>query len=358
MRRLVLLWALAVLPLEAVSCQGATPGELESAVTQSPTHVISTLTTVSPAITGTPISTRTRTPTATPSPTSQATLTPTLSPTLPPTSTPTPLPPAPTTIPSPGSDCPPDAGCLRIENQCAGALVFQLIGEGVEQEVSIDAGSATTMHLPAGQHAYRALVEVFGCMSGGQGLQDRYCTRLNTDYRDTVIVENGLTSRLVFTVTCQQWDGSDCMDPTLTLLELSEPAPAATLPGPPTATATPTAACECAPNLACLRAENLVGDQLIIEIRGANIAQDFQVEPNSQATVELPHGQYEYLAHTKTGYRVHRYGDNIYIGRASAVYLAGTLDAAAGACHRLAFSVSCGWWDQGRCFDPVLVLAD
>jgi hypothetical protein len=212
------------------------------------------------------------------------------------------------------------------------------------------------MHLPAGQHEYRALVEVFGCMWGGQGLRDRHCVRLNTEYRETVMVENGLTSRLVFTVTCQQWDGGDCIEPRLTLLELSEPAPTATLPGAPTATATPAAACECAPNLACLRAENSVGDQLIIEIRGANIAQDVQVEPNSQATVELPPGQYEYLAHTKTGYRAHHYGGDTTIGHASAVYLAGTVDAAAGGCHRLTFSVSCGWWDQGRCFDPALIL--
>jgi hypothetical protein len=248
--------------------------------------------------------------------------------------------------------------CLRLENQCSDPLIFQLVGAGLDKEVAIDANSDTTMYLPCGHHEYRASAEVFGCMWGGQGFKDRHCVRLNTDYRDTVMLETGLTSRLVFTVTCQQWDGGDCIEPRLTLLEVTEPPPTPTIPGSPTATVTSTPVCRCSPDVACLTVENQIDAQLFVEIRGASASRDVRLDPNGQETTELPEGRYDYTAHTSTGYEIHYRVGRPVVWRAGNIYLSGSLITEAASCHRLAFSINCGWWDEGRCFSPTLVLAD
>jgi hypothetical protein len=356
MRRVVLLHALALIILGAISCQ-ATTGETEVPDETHPSHVFTATLTASPTGTSAPTATRTETPTPTPSFTPQPTHTPTFSPTPVPTSTPTPLPATATVTPPRRSDCPPDVACLRIVNQGEEPLIYNISVGGVSQEISIDGRSAHTMHVQPGQHQYTALTEVSGCMAGGQGMKDRYCARLNTRCDGTVRVQEGQTSELVFIVVCQQWDGVDCVEPTLTLAQTTQPAPTPTI-GPPTPTATATPVCECPANVACLTVENNIGDLLTVEIAGSGIAQVMQIDPHGQGTLELPAGRYEYAAHTRTGHVRWCVFDRCDTAPAGPIYLCGNVDVETGLCHRLAITVSCGWWDEGLCFDPVLVVAE
>ncbi len=352
MRRVVLFRALVLLAVGMVACQ-ATVDEGEVPDERALTATL----TASPTITHVVTMTPTEATTPTPSPTPLPTHTPTLSPTRTPTYTPTPLPPAATATSPPRSGCPPDVGCLKVVNQCGETLTCRLSDGGDEREILLEALSDGTMHLPPGQYTYRAMVEVSACDTG-RGRTRKQCQRIGLDLEGPVTLAASKTTQLSFGVACHEWDAGDCMGPELALLEVTEPAPTPTVPGSPTPTPTATPVCLCPPNAACLTVENRIGDPLTIEIAGTGIAEVMQIDSYGQGAFELPPGGYEYTAHTRTGYRCWDVFGRCDACPSGPIYLRGSVDIQSGLCHRLPISVSCGWWDEGRCFNPELVVAE
>jgi len=353
MRRVVLFHTLVLLVLSTVACQAtAGEGEAPDGSTLTPTA------TPSATITSVPRAATTETATPTPLPTPQPTYTPTFSPIPSPTSTPAPpLPPTATATPPPRSACPPDVACLKVVNQCGETLTCRLSSGGDELEISIEALSDGTMHLPPGQYTYRAMAEVSACDTG-RGRVRKQCQRIGLDLEGTVTAAAAQTTQLLFGVTCHEWDAGDCMGPELALLDVSQPEPTPTAPGSPTPTPTATPVCECPPDAACLTVENCIGDPLTVEIDGQGIAQVMQIDPYGQGAFELPPGGYEYTAHARTGYHCYDIFDRCDVRPSGPIYLRGSVDIESGLCHRLPVSVSCGWWDEGLCFNPELVLAE